>query len=156
VESVDAQQAVADSRLMADRVSSSIRNPRYVATLLGAFALAALLLATLGIFGLVSYSTSQRTRELGIRMALGSTPGAVVRLVMRGGLRLLGAGIVIGLAGAALIGRVLASRVDGVHAFDLSIYAAIAAVLGLTGILASLVPAWRAVRIPPASALRYE
>jgi ABC-type antimicrobial peptide transport system permease subunit len=114
------------------------------------------LLATLGIFGLVAYTTAQRTRELGIRMALGSTPHAVVGLVMKSGIRLVGAGVAIGLVCALLVGRVLASRVPGVSAFDLGLYAGIPAVLGLAGLLACLVPAWRAVRIPPAIALRYE
>lgn len=156
VESIDPEQAVSGTRLMSDRVADTIGSQRYVVQLLGAFAVAALLLATLGLFGLVSYSTAQRTRELGIRMALGSTPGGAVRLVLEGGLRLLGAGLAIGLALALVVGRVLASRVAGVAAFDPAIFAAIPVVLGVSGLVASLVPAWRVVRIPPALALRYE
>lgn len=156
VESVDTQQAVSSTRMMSDRVAASIGAQRYVVELLGAFAVAALVLATLGLFGLVSYSTAQRTRELGIRMVLGSTPEGVVALVLRSGLRLLGIGLAIGLLLALAVGRVLASKVAGVSAFDLPIYAAIPAVLFVAGLLASLVPAWRVVRIPPAIALRYE
>ncbi len=156
VQSVDPDQAVADYRLMVERVADSVGTQRYVALLLGAFALAALVLAVLGIFGLVSYVTALRTRELGIRMALGSSPEAVVFLVMRDGLRLLAAGLGIGLVCSVFVGRVLASRMDGVSALDLPVYATIPAVLGVTCLLACLIPAWRAARIPPALALRYE
>jgi ABC-type antimicrobial peptide transport system permease subunit len=137
-------------------VADSIGSQRDVALLLATFAGAALLLATLGVFGLVSYSTSQRKREIGIRMALGSTPEGVVRLVVQSGLRLVVAGLGIGLVGAAFLGRILEARVPGVTAFDLVVYTAIPAVLAVAGVLACLLPAWRAVRIPPASALRYE
>jgi ABC-type antimicrobial peptide transport system permease subunit len=127
-----------------------------MATLLGSFAVAALLLAVLGLFGLVSYATNQRTRELGIRMALGSTPARVVRLVMRGGVRLLLAGLALGLVGATVVGRALATRIPGAVAFDLAVYGAIPALLGAAGLLACFVPAWRAVRIEPSIALRAE
>jgi putative ABC transport system permease protein len=153
---VDPLQAVRSRELMSEVVADTIYTQRHVALLLACFAAAALLLATLGVFGLVSYSTSQRRREIGIRMALGSTPEGVVGLVVNGGLRLVGAGLVLGLAGAVLLGRVLSARVPGVTAFDLAVYLAIPALLGLAGLLACLVPAWRAVRITPASALRYE
>ncbi len=153
---VDPQQAVRSRELMSEVVAGSIETQRHVALLLASFAAAALLLATLGVFGLVSYSTSQRRREIGIRMALGSSPERVVRLVVHGGLRLVGVGLVLGLVGASLLGRVLSARVPGVTAFDLAVYVAIPALLGVAGVLACLVPAWRAVRIPPASALRYE
>jgi putative ABC transport system permease protein len=156
VQSVDPDQAVSSRRLMADRLADTIGSQRYVALLLGAFALASLFLATLGIFGLMSYATTARTRELGLRMALGSTPEAAIALVMKGGLRLLAAGLGLGLVIALLAGRVLASRVEGVAAFDLPAYAAIFVILGVAGLLACLIPAWRAVRIPPASALRYD
>jgi putative ABC transport system permease protein len=156
VEALDPTQAVSNRKLMAERVSDSIGNQRYVTVLLGAFAIAALLLATLGVFGLVSYSTSQRARELGIRMVLGSTPEAVVALVLKGGARLVGLGLIIGLALAFIVGRVLASRVAGVASFDIAIYAAVPAILTVTGLVACLFPALRVVRIPPAIALRYE
>jgi putative ABC transport system permease protein len=153
---VDPQLAVNGRRLMSERVAESIGSQRYVALLLASFAGAALLLATLGVFGVVSYATNQRTREIGIRMALGSTPEGVVGLVVRGGLRLVAAGLGIGLAGAILLGRVLAERAPDLSVLDLTVYAVIPAVLGVAGLLACLLPAWRAVRIPPAGALRYE
>ena len=156
VASVDPEQALGGRRLMQERVSATIGPQRFITLLLAAFAACALLLAAMGIFGLVSYATSQRTRELGIRMALGSTPQAALRLVIQGGLRLVGAGLGLGLVGGLLVGRALASRVVGVSAFDPVVYTCIPAILGAVGIAACAIPAWRAVRIPPAMALRYE
>jgi putative ABC transport system permease protein len=156
VASVDREQALTARRLMTERVEQSIGAQRFATKLLGAFALAALLLATLGIFGLVSYTTNQRTRELGIRIALGSSPEGVVAVVMREGMILLSAGLAAGLVGAFFVGRALAGRMTGAVAFDFSVFAAIFGVLGLAGTLASLLPALRAVRIPPSVSLRYE
>jgi putative ABC transport system permease protein len=156
VASVDPEQAITASHLMSDRVARSIGSQRFATKLLGAFALAALLLATLGIFGLVSYTTTQRTRELGIRMALGSTPEGVVAVVMREGMILLSAGLLTGLVGAIFVGRAIAGRMNGAVSFDLSVFLVIFGILGLAGTLASLFPALRAVRIPPSVSLRYE
>jgi putative ABC transport system permease protein len=156
VAEIDPRQAVASRMTMSQRVASSLASQRQVAILLAAFAAAALLLATLGVFGLVSYSTDQRRREIAIRMALGSTSAAAIGLVMKGGARLLAAGLAAGMVGALVVGRALATHIDGARAFDLPLYAVVAALLGAVGLLACLVPAWRAVRIPPASALRYE
>jgi len=156
VQKVDPEQAVASLRLMSDRVADSVGPQRFMAGLLGGFAAVALLLATVGIFGLVSFTTSQRTRELGIRMALGSTPSAALRLVMRGGLRLLGVGLALGLFGAIAVGQALANRIAAVQPFDMLVYGLTPLILAAVGTAACLVPAWRAVRIPPATALRYE
>jgi putative ABC transport system permease protein len=153
---VDPEQAVSSLRPMSYRVDASVGPDRFVTRLLGAFAVAALLLSTLGIFGLVSYTTSQRTRELGIRFALGSSPEGVIALVMREGVRLLTAGLVLGLAGALFAGRAIAGRVYGAVSFDLLVFGTILGVLALAGLLASFLPALRAVRISPAVALRYE
>jgi putative ABC transport system permease protein len=156
VQQVDSEQAVANRKLMADRVADTIGNQRYLAVLLGSFSLAALLLATLGIFGLVTYSTNQRTREIGIRMALGSSPESALWLVMKEGLRLLAMGTALGLLGALLLGRSLFHWIPGVSAFDPAVSLGLLVLLSATGMVACLIPAWRAVRIPPASALRYE
>lgn len=156
VRSVDPDQAISSPRLMRARVDRSIGPQRFVAVLLAAFAVASLVLATLGIFGLVSYTTSQRTRELGIRVALGASPSGVIAVVMRDGLRLLVTGLAAGLVGAVVVGRALASRVVGAAAFDPVVALSILFLLGIAGTLASLFPALRAVRIPPAVALRYE
>jgi putative ABC transport system permease protein len=155
VASIDPQQAVSNRQPMTARVADLISGQRSVAMMLTMFASAALVLSCLGVFGLVSYSTQQRQREIGIRMALGSTPGKAIGLVMKGGMALLGAGLAIGMIAAVFVGRVLAQHLP-VSPFDPSVYVAIAAVLGLSGAAACLIPAWRAVRVPPASALRYE
>jgi putative ABC transport system permease protein len=154
VQSIDADQDVAELYVVSDRVADSIKNQRYVTFLLGAFAFAALILATLGIFGLASHTTDQRAREIGLRMALGSTSEAVVGIVMKGALRSLAFGVGAGAIGAAIIGRTLASRIPGVVAFDFAIYAAIIAVLTVACLVACLIPARRASKIAPAIALR--
>jgi putative ABC transport system permease protein len=156
VQHVDSDEAVSRGTTLHELVASSLELQRSLTVLLALFAGAALVLATLGVFGLVSYSTAQRTRELGIRMALGSTPEAVVALVVRSGLSLLGLGLSLGLVAALLVGRLLASHLADIPAFDLTVYGAVPLLLMATGVLACLVPALRAVRIPPAVALRYE
>jgi ABC-type antimicrobial peptide transport system permease subunit len=141
---------------MKERIDDWNSERRVSTLLLGAFAVAALLLSTMGLFGLVSYTTSQRTRELGIRMALGATSWEVVGLVVRGGGRLVGAGLAIGAVGAMLVARALTGRMEGVTAFDPLVFVCIPLVLGAAGLVACAAPAWRAVRIPPSAALRYE
>jgi predicted permease len=156
VRTVDATQAVYDRRLMDDRLRDSIDDLRFVSVVMGAFAAMSLMLATLGLFGLASYSTSQRTREFGLRMALGSSPERIVGLVLSSGLRLIGAGLAVGLVGAFAMGRLLATRIPEVSGADAFVFAIIAGLLGLAGGVASLIPAFNAVRIPPSVALRSE
>ncbi len=156
VQRVDSDQATSRARPLRELVAASYGRQRSTTILLACFAGAALLLAMLGIFGLVSYSTAQRTRELGIRMALGSTPEDVVLLVMRSGLSLLGLGLALGLVAALFVGRLLTSRLADVPAFDLAVYTTVPLLLLAVGAVACLIPALRAVRIPPAAALRYE
>jgi putative ABC transport system permease protein len=153
---LDPNLALFSVRLMKDRVADTFAEQRFLTLLLGAFAIAALVLSTMGLFGLVAYTTSQRTREIGIRMALGSSPRGVVGLVVRGGARLVALGLVLGSLGAVVVSRTLAGRVDGVTSFDPLVYAAIPLLLGVAGIVSCALPAWRAVRIPPSVALRYE
>ena len=156
IQSVDAEQAVWSARRMTDRVERSIGARRHLASMFGAFGVLALVLATLGVFGLVSYTTSQRTRELGIRMALGSNPGAVVGLVLGGGARILAAGLGLGVPAALAVAEVVTRQIPGVPAFDALVYGVVPAVLGVASLAACALPAWRAVRTPPATALRYE
>jgi len=156
IQAIDPNQDVARLATMQDLVSDSIQVERQLAMLLGAFAVSALLLAALGVFGLVSYTTAQRTRELGIRLALGSMPERVVGLVLVGGLRLLGAGLALGVLLAIFVGRALAGRIPNVTGFEPLITLAVAALLGAVGLLGCVIPAWRAARIAPARALRYE
>lgn len=156
LQALDPDRALFSTGLMGARAAESIQEQKFLTTLLGAFSVAALLLATMGLFGFVSYATSQRTRELGIRMALGSSPGEVVGLVVRGGARLVALGLAFGLGGAVFVGRALSQHVEGVTSFDPLVFGSIPVGLAAVGLLSCVLPAWRAVRIPPSVALRYE
>jgi len=156
IQAIDPDQNVAELATMEDLVSGSIQTPRQLAVLLGAFAVSALVLAALGVFGLVSYTTSQRTRELGIRLALGSMPERVVGLVVAGGLRLVGGGLALGALFSVAVGRALAGRIPNVSDFDSEVLLSVSALLGVVGLAGCLIPAWRAARIAPARALRCE
>lgn len=156
VAAIDPGQGVASLKLMDERVAQTFSRFRYIAILLGTFAASALVLATIGLFGLVSYTTGQRTRELGIRVALGSTPERILAVVMRDGLVLLGIGLALGSLGALAIGRAVAPLMERAAAFDGFVFGSILGMLALAGVLASFLPALRAARIQPAAALRHE
>jgi predicted permease len=129
---------------------------RIGAMVVGAFGMLALLLASIGLYGVVSYSVSRRTREVGIRMAVGATRAQVLRLILSQGLRLAVVGIVLGAIGAAMVGRLLESMLYGVSSVDAVAFAAAAALLILVALAANLMPARSAVRIDPLRALRTE
>jgi predicted permease len=141
---------------MTDRVDQSLGPRRFVVWLLVFFAAVALLMAALGLYGVISYSVAQRTQEIGLRMALGADRQSVVGLILRQGSALAAAGIAIGAAGSAGVNRALASQLFNVSPFDPVIFASMVAVLMLTAFAASFVPAWTASRIDPLRALRYE
>ena len=130
--------------------------PRLSTTLLAVFAAVALLLAALGIYGVLSYSVTQRTREIGLRMALGANATETLGLVTRHSVLLIIAGVGVGLVVAMLLARSMAGILYGVSAFDLTAFGVAALVLVSAGLSASLVPARRAVRIDPMIALREE
>jgi len=148
--------SMANVRTMDQMFDSNIANQRLVVTLLGAFAALALLLAGVGLYGVVSYSVGQRTREIGVRMALGATASSVVSLVLRNGLKLAGIGLALGLLAAVGLTRFLRGLLYGVSAFDPVSFAAVAAVLISVGILACWWPAHRAAKVDPVVALRNE
>jgi putative ABC transport system permease protein len=133
---------------------STLQGRTTMLTLLGLFAGIALLLACIGIYGVMSYSIGQRTREIGIRMALGASAQRVAKLVLRHGLALVLAGLVIGAVGAGFANQILGSQLYDVGRLDPFVFLAVAALLLLVGGIASWLPARRATRLDPTVALR--
>jgi putative ABC transport system permease protein len=160
VSDIDPGLALAEVRTMDEILWQAVARPRFFAALLGGFAGIALLLAAIGIFGVMSYSISQRTRELGIRMALGAPPTRVRRMVLREGMLLVVTGVVLGLAGAAALNtalsRVLADMLFEVAALDLTTFIAVPILIAAVGALACWLPAARATRVDPILALRHD
>ena len=153
---LDSSLTVDNIRTMEDRLYSSVAEPRFYAVLIGVFAAIALILASVGIYGVLAYSVSQRTREIGIRMALGAEKRNVLRLILGQGLILTAIGIVAGLAGALAVTRYLESMLFGLTALDPTVFVAVTVILTLTAVVACYVPARRATRVDPIVALRYE
>jgi putative ABC transport system permease protein len=137
-------------------VETSLSQRRFAMLLMAIFASMAMALAMIGIYGVLSYSVTQATQEIGIRLALGAQPGDVLRLVLGYGGLLIGIGVAVGVAAAMLAGRLLATQLFEVRATDPATYAAVATALAITGFMACLVPAWRAMRVDPIIALRNE
>ncbi|WP_263356262.1 ABC transporter permease [Acidicapsa ligni] len=156
VRSLDASLAVADVHGMNDLVSQAVARRRFQTTLLTVFSGIAMLLAIVGVYGLLAYSVRQRTGEIGIRMALGSSRAGVVRLILREGLGLLAIGLVLGLAGAFASTRLLGSFLYGVPALDPITFVVVPAVLFLATLGACLIPGLRAAAVSPVQALRHE
>jgi predicted permease len=154
IRGVDADQPIVRMTPMTDRIRDSLAERRLVLTLVGVFAGAALLLAALGVYGVTASTVAQRTRELGIRMALGADRGAVVWSVLNEPARLVGAGLVIGLAGTFAAGRVVERLLYGVRPTDPLTLIAVAVLLLAVALLAGYVPARRATRVDPMVALR--
>jgi putative ABC transport system permease protein len=154
--SLEPTVAVYDAATLSEVVDSSVSEPRFTMLLLTLFAVVALLLAAVGIYGLMAFSVAQRRTEIGVRMALGGQRGDVVKLVMGEGLRLLMAGVAVGLLLAFAFTRLLSSLLYGVSAADPAVYVGVPILLFLIGLLACLVPMLRATRIHPITALRYQ
>ena len=153
---IDKDVPVTDVETMEQITLESIAEQRMVMALLVSFAGLALALSTLGIYSVLSYSTAQRTREIGVRMALGAERGSVLRLVVGGGVGLAGLGLAIGIAAALLLTRLMTDLLYGVRATDPLTFVGVSAVLGASSILACYLPARRATKIDPMVALRYE
>jgi predicted permease len=153
---VDKDQPVSNIRSMDEIVSKAVARQRFSVLLLGIFAGLALILAAVGIYGVMSYSVAQRTREIGIRMALGAQRGDVLKLTIANGLKLVGTGLLIGLAGAFALTRVMSGLLFGISPTDPTTFLAISFVLLAVAVLASYLPALRATRVDPILALRYQ
>jgi putative ABC transport system permease protein len=153
---VDKAQLVSVRGVMTldDIASEATSRHRFRAVMVMTFAGLALLLAMVGVFGVLAYSVQQRTREFGVRMALGASLTDVLRLVVGSAVRLIAAGAAIGLAVAAVLGRLLATVLFGVQPLDPLTFASVTIVLALTAAVATAAPAWRAARIDPAVTLR--
>jgi predicted permease len=156
IQALEPNLPVPNVQTMADTMGTSLYAARLGAWLLGAFGVLALVLAAIGIYGVLSFSVSRRTREMGIRLALGAEPRDVFFLVVRDGMRLVGAGVVVGVAGALASGRSLASFLYGVSTIDLPTFAGVTVMLTSVALVACVIPAFRAVRVNPVTILRYE
>jgi putative ABC transport system permease protein len=156
VRAIDSDQPVAAVRTMDEWLALSTAAPRYRTALLTLFALVALILAATGIYGVISYSVTQRTHEIGVRMALGARQLDVLKLVVRQGMTLVGIGVALGLVVAIALTRVMETLLFGVNAKDPVTFVAVAASLTLVAFVACYIPAWRATKVDPLEALRYE
>jgi ABC-type antimicrobial peptide transport system permease subunit len=153
---VDADQPIANVKTMAEYVDESTGSRQLNMVLLGVFAGAALLLAAVGIYGVTAYGVTQRTHEIGIRMALGAGRSDILRLVLRHGLVLAVAGVAVGLAAALALARILESLLYGVSATDAVTFAGVSSLLAVVALAACYVPARRAPRVDPMISLRHE
>jgi predicted permease len=156
IRAMDANLPVTDVKTLREHMNLSLFPARAVAALLAAFGLLALTLAAIGIYGVMSYSVAQRTREVGIRMALGAARGDVLRMMLRQGMTLAAIGMGIGLAAAVVLSRLLSGLLYGVSATDAVAFAGVSLLLGLVVLAACFIPASRAAKVDPMVALRYE
>ena len=153
---MDPDSPMYDVRTMTERLQQSIWARRAYSWLFGAFAIIAVVLAAAGIYGVVSYAVSQRTQEIGIRMALGAQPGQVMREILKNGMLMVSIGMVLGVAGALAAVRLLQTLLFGVSARDPWIYGTVLLGVACVGLLANMVPARRAASVDPMQALHFE
>jgi predicted permease len=156
IRAVDPEQPVFNIMTMDEVVLESLSSSRFISWLFGGFAAIALVLALVGIYGVVSYLVAQRTKEIGVRIALGARPADVLRDVLGKGLVLIGIGLAIGVAGALGVTRTLSGLLFGVTSTDVPTYIAVSVLLATVALAACVVPARRAMRVAPIETLRYE
>jgi ABC-type antimicrobial peptide transport system permease subunit len=156
VHSMDREVPVFNIKTMDEHIAVTVATPRFNTTLLAIFAVVALILTIVGLYGVMSYAVAQRTNEIGIRMALGARVIDVLMLVFKQGIILVLVGEAIGLAGAFALTRLIRGLLFGVTPTDLTTFIAVAGILAAVALLATLIPARRAARVDPLVALRYE
>jgi putative ABC transport system permease protein len=156
IQAIDKEEGATQVATMNELISESVAQPRFNAFLIGLFAALAFILASIGIYGVISYDVTQRTSEIGIRMALGAQAPDIVRLVLRQGVLLTLGGLLLGIVGASALTRFLASLLFEVHPTDAATYAIVSALLAIVAFAASWIPTRRATRVDPLIALRHE
>jgi predicted permease len=156
IHAVDPDVVVYGVRTMQERLYDSLARQRFSSTMLGAFSLFALLLAAVGLYGVMSHLVTQSTHDIGVLVTLGAQPGNIIGLVVRQGMQLAGIGIVVGLVGAAALTRVMTSLLFGVSTTDAFTFGIVPALLAAVAFAATAIPAWRATRVDPMVALREE
>jgi len=156
IHGVDPTVPVYEIRTMEDRMKDSLARQRFSAIMLGAFAVFAMILAAVGVYGVLSYLVTQGRHDIGLRIALGAQRSSIVWLVVRQGMELAAVGIVIGLVGAVALTRLMASLLYGVHATDIATFSSVPVLLAAIALLAAYVPAWRATQVDPIAVLRDE
>jgi putative ABC transport system permease protein len=154
IQGLDPAQPIADVRAMQTIVEETFSRQRFSAVLLSGFSAASLLLAGVGIYGLLGYSVTERTREIGVRVALGAQPAQIIRMILGGGARLVATGTAAGIAGALALSGLLKGLLFGVGPRDVTTYVAVPALLGVVALVAAYIPARRAARLEPLAALR--
>jgi ABC-type lipoprotein release transport system permease subunit len=154
VRELDHEVPVYSVQTMEERVATSVGRQKFYATLIAIFAGVALVLSAVGLYGVIAYAVSQRTHELGVRVALGATGDRISRMVIGEGLTLTAIGAVIGLGGSLLAGKLVTTLLFGVSALDPATIAGVIAVLGVVAAMASWLPARRAARVDPLTAMR--
>ena len=153
---LDPDLAIESIQPMDDQVSEIVAPQRFSTLLVGAFAAIALLLASVGLYGLLAFTIAQRRREIAVRMALGAERHAVIRMVIGQGARLIALGLVAGLVGSLALTRVVASLLYQTNPYDVVTFATVSGVLAAAALAACALPAWRAARVEPITALRAE
>jgi predicted permease len=156
IHSIDPDVVVYGIRTMQERLHDSLARQRFSSTMLGAFAVFALLLAAVGLYGVMSHLVTQSTHDIGVLVTFGARPANIIGLVVRQGMQLAGTGIVLGLVGAAVLTRVMSSLLFGISTTDALTFGAVPALLAAVALAATVIPAWRATRVDPMVALREE
>ena len=156
IHAADPSAVVYDIRTMQEILHDSVARQRFASTMLAAFAAFAMLLAAMGLYGVMSYLVTQSTHDIGVLVALGALPGDIIKLVLRQGMELAALGIVAGVVGAAVLTRVMASMLFGISTIDAATFAAVPLLLAAVAFAATVIPAWRTTRVDPMIALREE